>query len=266
MNKYNNLKTLTVESSKNIPGVAYLTFNRPKAMNTYNLEMSEELPGCIETISEDNEIKLIILRGAENVFMAGGDVGFLKQASEGTEEMTRSAIASLNESITAIVSMEKLVVAAVHGACAGAGISIMLAADFAYAASDTKFNTAYMNLGLSPDGGMSYLLPRLIGHKKALELIVLAEQFLAEDALEIGLINKILPADTFFDQIEIIAQSLVKKSRLATANVKKLLKDNWHHNLSQQLAAEQDSFVACTKTEDFRLNVTAFLNKGRKGE
>jgi 2-(1,2-epoxy-1,2-dihydrophenyl)acetyl-CoA isomerase len=261
MNRYSNLKTLTVQISKNTPGIAYLSFNRPKAMNTYNIEMSEELPGCIETISEDNDIKLLVLRGAEHVFMAGGDIDFLKQASQGTEEMTRAAISSLNESIMALCSMDKLVVAAVHGACAGAGMSLMMAADFAYAASGTKFNPAYINLGLTPDGGMSYLLPRFVGHRKALELIICSEQFLAEDALKIGLINQVLPANNFFEQIEVIAQNLVRKSKLATANVKKLMKDTWHNNLSQQLSAEQDSFVACTKTQDFVLNVEAFLNK-----
>lgn len=258
MTKYDNLTTLKVQIKNNI---AYLTFNRPEAMNTYNFVMSQELPDCIESLAEDKAIKVIVLQGANHIFMAGGDIEFLKNAGEGKTEHTISAIASLNETILSLQSMEKLVIAAVEGACAGAGISIMLAADFAYCADNVKFNTAYLNLGLSPDGGMSYNLPRIVGHKKALELILLSKPFRAEDALAMGIINKVLPKDNFSEQIESFAQELAKKPSQAVINVKNILRQSCHNTLQQQLSLELESFVECTKTKDFQVGINAFLNK-----
>jgi len=260
--KFLELKTLKVNIDKD-HNIAYVSFNRPDHMNTYNFEMSQELPSCIEAIAEDSNIKILVLSGAGKIFMAGGDIELLKQASHDNQAETLSAISSLHETILSIKTMDKLVIAAVHGACAGAGISIMLAADFAYAAEGTKFNTAYINLGLSPDGGMSYTMPRIIGHKKALELILLSEPFLAHKALELGLINQILSADkTQFDnQIINIAKQLSLKPGFATATIKHLLRNTWDNNIQKQLEAEKNSFLDCTKTADFKKGIENFLNK-----
>jgi 2-(1,2-epoxy-1,2-dihydrophenyl)acetyl-CoA isomerase len=258
MGKYDKLTTVKVEIQNNI---AYLTFNRPTAMNTYNFTMSQELPDCIESLAEDSNIKVVVLRGADGIFMAGGDIEFLKQASSGSTESTISAIASLNETILAIQSMEKVVIAAVDGACAGAGISIMLAADLVYCAVGSKFNTAYVNLGLSPDGGMSYSLPRIVGHKKALELILLSKPFKAEDAFAMGIVNQVLAKENFSEQIEHIAQELAKKPQHAVVSIKNILRESSHNTLQQQLSLELENFVDCTKTKDFQIGVQAFLNK-----
>lgn len=257
---FEQLKTLDVRVEANI---AYLTFNRPKAMNTYNMTMGEELPDCVETIAEDDNIKVCVIQGANGIFMAGGDVEFLKLASADTAESTTQAIRSLNEAIMSIQSMDKLVVAAVEGACAGAGLSIMLACDLAYCASGTKFNSAYVNLGLSPDGGMSYTLPRIIGYKKALELILLSEPFGAQDAYELGLVTKVLAQEHFANQISQIVCELAKKPKRAVASIKSMLHSSINNSLEQQLALELENFVECTKTNDFKLGVEAFLNKSK---
>lgn len=253
-----NFETLTVAKEAN---VAYVTFNRPHAMNTYNIVMSEELPECIETIAEDDDIKVCVLQGANGIFMAGGDIEFLKQASSDNQEQTIAAIRSLNESIMSIQSMDKIVVAAVEGACAGAGLSIMLACDFAYVADGTKFNPAYVNLGLSPDGGMSYNLPRMVGQKKALEMLILSEPFWAQDAYEMGIINKVLAKDHFANQISQIVYELSKRPMHAITSIKSLIRNSCGNNLQQQLSLELDCFVECTKTKDFKIGVEAFLNK-----
>lgn len=258
MTDYNSFTTLKVEIKNNI---GFLTFNRPEAMNTYNFAMSQELPDCVESLAEDKNIKVVVLRGAGNVFMAGGDIEFLKQASQGSKEGTVAAIASLHETIMALRSMNKIVVAAVNGACAGAGMSIMLACDLAYCATGTKFNTAYSGLGLSPDGGMTYSLTRMIGTKKAFELILLSKPFWDEDALELGIVNQVLTKDNFDNQIEQIASELAKKPKQTMASIKQLINQSSQNNLQQQLSLEQENFVECIKTKDFQAGVEAFLNK-----
>lgn len=255
---FNDYKTLDLKLENN---VAYLTFNRPEAMNTYNSDMSRELPECVETLADMKDVRVVVIKGAGGIFMAGGDIEFLKQASSGNDEHTAQAIRSLNETIMSIQSMEKLVVAAVEGACAGAGLSIMLACDLAYCASGTKFNPAYVHLGLSPDGGMSYNLPRIVGHKKAVEMIMLSEPFWAEDAVEIGIVNKVLAKDNFINQIQQIVTELAKKPRQAVASIKSILNSSLQNNLASQLSLELENFVECTKTNDFKIGVEAFLNK-----
>ncbi len=258
MPQYANLKTLKVTI---VNDVAYLSFNRPLQMNTYNFEMSQELPDCVESLAEDKSIKVVVLTGEGNVFMAGGDIDLLKNAITENKEHTAAAIASLHESVTSLQNMDKLVIAAVNGACAGAGISLMLCADLAYVAEGTKFNTAYLNLGLSPDGGLTYFLPRVVGHKKALELILLAEPFWAKDAMELGLVNKVLPKETFMSDVQNIAKQIAAKPFTAVTNIKKLMGQTWQSNLEKQLNDEKTSFIDCTQTSDFQKGIEAFLSK-----
>ena len=241
--------------------VATLTFNRPEAMNTYNWKMSEELPDCIESISENKEIRVLVLRGANNIFMAGGDVELLKNAITSSEEYTREAINALNTAVDTIYTMDKLVVAAVEGACAGAGLSIMLSADFAICSENTKFNTAYMGLGLTPDGGMSYFLPRVVGPKKALELLLCTGQFDAKQAEHLGLVNNVVSEDKFFDFIDTFVKRLSNGPNSAQLRSKHLIQSSFEHSLNEQLGMEADNFIASTKTNDFATGIKAFLNK-----
>lgn len=252
------METLNLEISGKI---ATLTFNRPEAMNTYNWKMSEELPECLESIVENKEIKVLILKGSNHVFMAGGDVSLLKKAITSSEEFTREAINSLNASIDMIYNMDKIVVAAVEGACAGAGLSIMLAADFAICAENTKFNSAYTALGLTPDGGMSYFLPRIVGTKKALELILYADHFDSKKALELGLVNNVISIEKFDGFVEKFTQNIANGPMEAQIKVKHLIQSSLEHNLVEQLGMEADCFIASTKTKDFKVGIEAFLNK-----
>ena len=258
MSQYAKFQTLKVSIEDTI---AYLAFNRPESMNTYNFQMSQELPECIESLSEDKAIKVLVISGTGSVFMAGGDIDLLKNAITDNKEHTAAAIASLHECIPSIQTMDKLVIAAVNGACAGAGISIMLSADLAYVADGVKFNTAYLNLGLSPDGGLTHFLPRVVGHKKAAELLLFAEPFYAKDALEFGMVNKMLPKEDFMEQIKALAQQLAKKPFTGVTNIKKLMRRTWDSSLEQQLNDEKNAFIACTQVSDFKTGIEAFLNK-----
>jgi len=254
------METLNLELSGK---VATLTFNRPEAMNTYNWKMSEELPECLEAINENKEVKVLVLKGANHIFMAGGDVSLLQKAITSSEEYTREAINALNASIDLIYNMDKIVIAAVEGACAGAGLSIMLAADFAICSENTKFNSAYTALGLTPDGGMSYFLPRIVGTKKALELILCTDHFDAKQASELGLVNNVISAGKFDEFINKFINNLANGPMSAQIKVKYLIQGSLEHSLQEQLGMEADSFIASTKTKDFKTGIESFLNKKR---
>jgi len=254
------METLNLELSGKI---ATLTFNRPEAMNTYNWKMSEEIPECLETINENKEIKVLVLKGANHIFMAGGDVSLLQKAITSSEEYTREAINSLNASIDLIYNMDKIVIAAVEGACAGAGLSIMLAADFAICSDNTKFNSAYTALGLTPDGGMSYFLPRIVGTKKALELILFTDHFDAKQASELGLVNNVVSVAKFDEFVSKFTNNVANGPMSAQIKVKHLIQSSLEHSLQEQLGMEADSFIASTKTKDFKTGIDAFLNKKR---
>ena len=252
------METLNLEIAGS---VATLTFNRPEAMNTYNWKMSEELPECLESISENKEIRVLVLKGANHVFMAGGDISLLEKAISSSEEFTREAINSLNASVDMLYTMDKLVVAAVEGACAGAGLSIMLSADFAICSDNTKFNTAYMSLGLTPDGGMSYFLPRVVGPKKALELLLCTNQFDAKHAADLGLVNNVVSSDKFDEFVTKFVKNLSNGTSSAQLKIKHLIQSSYEHSLNEQLGMEADNFIASTKTKDFAAGIKAFLNK-----
>lgn len=253
------MKTLELEINNNI---AYLKFNRPKYLNSYNWEMSEELPDCLEKIAEDNDIRLLVISGNGNAFMAGGDVNFLKNAIDpNNEEYTLSAISHLNRSIEIIKNMNKIVISAVHGAVAGAGLSIMLATDLVVCDSDTKFNLAYIKLGLSPDGGISYLLPRVIGSRKAAELFLLSDIIAANDASKLNLVNFVFDSNEYQQKLQKLIKKISKGPKFALDRTKMLLNNTWNNNLNQQQSQEAEYFIACCKTEDFKLGIDAFLNK-----
>ncbi len=247
----------------NIDGnIAKLSFNRPDYLNSYNWQMSEELPDCLEDIAENNNIDVVLLSGNGKAFMAGGDVNFLQQgAKKENSEYTRTAILHLNRSIEILSGMKKIVVSAVHGSAAGAGISLMLASDIIIAHQNTKFNLAYLNLGLTPDGGLSYLLPRAVGSKKAAELLLLSELFDAEFAAKIGLVNFICDDNTYESKISSIINKLSKGPKIAQGKAKMLLNKSWDNNLESQLAAETTSFLDCCATPDFAKRVANFLSK-----
>jgi 2-(1,2-epoxy-1,2-dihydrophenyl)acetyl-CoA isomerase len=241
--------------------IASLIFNRPNVMNTYNHQMGEELLKVTDELLWDDKIRAVLLKGSGPVFMAGGDISFFKERQDQMPIGTLDLVRQLAGAIQNLQNMHKLVLAAVHGSVAGAGISLMLAADLVIAHEHTKFTLAYSGIGTSPDGGASYFLPRLVGDKKAMELLLFSNRFSASQALEWGMINKVSDDASFANDVEIWLQRLVSGPTVDYSKVKKLIHQARHNSLAQQLEIEGTCFAQATKTTDFKRGVTAFLEK-----
>lgn len=245
--------------------VATLTLNRPDALNTLDPAMMEALVDCTADLARDDELRVVVLRGAGRHFMAGGDIRtFAAHLSE--PPTTRSAgflrmIEHLHAAIEHLQRMPHPVVCRVHGAVAGFGLSLMNACDLVIAADDAYFASAYRQIGLTPDGGGSWSLPRLVGTRKAMEILLLGDRLDAAQALALGIVNRVVPVGDLDTATDAIVRSLAAGPVLALRNTKRLVRESTAHTLSEHLQAEAASFSACAGTADFVEGITAFLAK-----
>jgi 2-(1,2-epoxy-1,2-dihydrophenyl)acetyl-CoA isomerase len=243
--------------------VATLSFNRPAAMNSFNKQMGDDLLVLTERVRADKSIRAVLLNGAGQLFMAGGDIRFFNENMDIMPDGVMDIVRALNASIVNLMQMPKPVLASVHGSVAGVGISLMAACDLVIAADNTKFTTAYSGLGISPDGGASFNLPRIVGSKKAMEWILLSEIFNTETALKHGLINWAVAPDKLAAETACLLARLANGPTQSLACAKRLVNDSWQANLETHLEREGRAFEFCTTTADFRSGVTGFLKKAR---
>lgn len=241
--------------------IATITFNRPEAMNSFNYQMAYELKIVTEQVRHNDEIRVVLLKGAGSLFMAGGDIRFFFERLETMPDGVIEIVQALNTSITHLMEMPKPVVASVHGSVAGVGMSFIMAADLVISAENTKFTMAYSGIGASMDGGASFNLPRLVGVKKAMEWSLLSNMFDAKTAKEHGLINWVVPPNELMMETESILHRLVKGPAQSYACIKRLINETWQHSFKTQLEHEAQAFAVCSITEDFKNRVTRFLQK-----
>lgn len=242
-------------------GIATLTLNRPQVLNAMDGEMMQQLKPAVEALEKDAAVRAVVLRGAGAAFMAGGDVAvFHQQLAELPELIVRWGT-EMHLAFMALRRMGKPVLASVHGAVAGAGFSLMCAADLAIAATDTRFTLAYTNIGASPDGGSTHFLPRLVGYKKAMELIMLPDRFDAEVARHLGLVNWVVPADQLEKETVRIARRLADGPTGAYAQAKRLVNQSFATPMDKQMEEELLAFSHCARGPDLREGVNAFVEK-----
>lgn len=241
--------------------IATITFNRPSAMNSFDRKMADELLDVAESVRRDASVRAVLLNGAGPLFMPGGDIRFfydqLKTMPAGVMAMVRT----LNASVMNLMQMSKPVLASVHGSVAGAGMSLMMACDLIIAADNTKFTLAYSGIGITPDGGATFNLPRLVGTKKAMEWILLSDIFDAQMAYNNGLINWAVKAEKLGEETQRILKRLATGPTLAYGHAKRLINESWHYNIETQLEHEARAFEACSMTSDFKKGVSEFLQK-----
>jgi len=244
--------------------IATLTLNRPAALNALEETMAAALAARLAAVEHDAAIRCLVVRGAGDHFMAGGDVkrfaALLAEVPAGERAATFGRLVEeVHTSIRALRRLPIPVVAAVRGAVAGFGVSLMLACDLAIAADDALFTVAYGQLGTSPDGGATFHLGRAVGQKRAMELALLGERIDAATAARYGLVNRVVPVADLKAETGRLAARLAAGATAALGRTKALLNQAFDHDLDAHLDAERDGFVASTGTADFAEGVAAFV-------
>src|SRR4051812_31548679 len=235
-------------------GVATLTLNRPRALNALDRDLTLALVERVLAAEHDPAVRCLVLRGGEH-FMAGGDLKWVSTLVEGrsSAENRVQFEALIHEGHNVILSLRRMpkpVIASVRGAAAGFGMSLMMACDLAIAADSAYFTLAYTSIGVSPDGGSTFALPRTVGRKKAMEIALLGERFDAATAERLGLVNRVVPAAALDEETSKLAARIASGPTAAYARTKVLLNASLEHSLETQLQREAEAFAQCASEPD----------------
>jgi 2-(1,2-epoxy-1,2-dihydrophenyl)acetyl-CoA isomerase len=248
-------------------GVLEIILNRPEILNAVNRETIAALAAAVAEAAEDRAARVVLLRGAGTHFCAGGDItmfaDLIRLSPAERLKVLYQIVDTLHPLLIRMRHMPKPIVAAVQGAAAGFGLSLVLAADLALAAADAVFTSGYIHLATSPDGGMTATLPHVVGLKHAAELMLLGDRFGAERALALGLVTRVVPADALDAEAAALTARLAAGPTQAYARTKGLLQATMGDGFDAQLRRETESFAASAATEDFAEGVRAFLEKRR---
>jgi 2-(1,2-epoxy-1,2-dihydrophenyl)acetyl-CoA isomerase len=246
-------------------GIARITFNRPQARNALTTGMVHIMREFLKTIEYDPAVRCVIMTGAGEHFMAGGDVkGFGRALDVTPDERRRDFENRAGGAISLFAAMErcpKPIIAKVRGACAGASVGWAAAADFTYVSDTAIFLVAHIALGTSPDGAVTWHLPRTIGIRKAKEMALLGDRLSAAEAVEFGLANKMLPDAELDEAVEKLAMRLANGPSVAIGRTKLLINEWEHNSLATQMELEAQSFGICAATDDFYEGIRSFTEK-----
>jgi 2-(1,2-epoxy-1,2-dihydrophenyl)acetyl-CoA isomerase len=245
------------------PAVAIITLNRPNALNALTLELAREFTGAINELRERGA-RAVILTGAGRAFCAGGDLREMQKIAEQEgkiEAFFEEPLRLLHECILLIRRTPLPFIAAVNGPAFGAGCNLALACDLVIASVSARFNESFIKIGLSPDCGGTFILPRLIGLKRATEMLMLGETVEAVRAAEIGMINAVWPDEELMNEAYKMASRLAQAPTATLARIKQLLDESAGNDYSAQLDLEHKAQLQSGQTRDFREGVAAFMEK-----
>jgi 2-(1,2-epoxy-1,2-dihydrophenyl)acetyl-CoA isomerase len=241
--------------------VARITFNRPDAANALNMEMGRDLMHASIRASEDPAVRAVILTGAGKMFSGGGDLKSFAAQEDRLPAHLKEVALYLHAAISRFVRMDAPVIAAVNGSAGGAGMSLCLFADLVLAAESAKFTLAYTRAGLSPDGGSTYFLPRIIGVRRALELALTNRVLTAKEALDWGIVTRVVPDAELQAEAQTLAKQLAAGATRAFGAAKRLLHHSSSESLETQMELEAQAIADQARTRDAREGIAAFIAK-----
>lgn len=232
--------------------VATLSLNRPDVLNAINNAMRRELLAALEDVAADDEVKVLVLTGKGRAFCSGGDVKGMG---------TRERMIKPHPIILKMASLEKPVISAVNGVAAGAGCNLAMAADIIIASEKASFIQTFVKIGLVPDWGGMFFLPRLVGIYKAKELMLTGDRISAVEAERIGMVNKVVPDEEFQDFVKEYSGRLAKGAPKSMAMIKKTLNVTQNSDIDTVLALEYQAQTICRETADHKEGIAAFKEK-----
>lgn len=248
-------------------GVAIITLNRPDKLNSFDNSMGANLQSALDHCLDNNEIRCVLLTGAGRGFCAGQDLE--EAVASGAAEIEEHVENKYNPLVRKIRALEKPVIAAVNGVAAGAGANLAFCCDIVVATESAKFIQSFVNIGLIPDTGGTYFLPRLVGLHKAAVMMMLGEKMLAEEAKDLGLVYKIFPDGELMEGAILLAKRMAQMPTRGIGLIKKALNYSLRNTLNEQLAVERDLQGMAGRTADNAEGINAFLEKRKpnfKGE
>ena len=251
-------KTLLFDIQDN---VAHITLNRPEAVNAISIELARELMIAIMRCDEDPVIRAVLITGAGSMFSAGGDLKSFAAQGENMPYHLKEVTTYLHVAVSHLVRMDPPAVAAVQGSAAGAGVSLACACDIVLAAESARFTMAYTRAGLTPDGGATYTLSRLVGLKRALELALTNRVLSAKEALDWGIVTRVVPEKDLIPEAKAFASQLAAGPTRALGAAKRLLHNGLTETLETQMKYESRSIAEMAGSADGREGIAAFLGK-----
>lgn len=251
-----NLVNLSIENN-----VAIVTLNRPEAGNAIDLQMAKELMEAAIYCSESQTVRAVVITGAGTRFSVGGDLKSFAAEGEDISAHLKKVTSYLHQAISFFARMNKPFIGAINGAAAGAGMSMACACDLVYASDKAKFVMAYNRIGLTPDGSGSYFLPRLVGMRRALELMYTNRQLTADEACEWGIVNQVVAEDQLMDTVLGLAETLAKGPMNAYGETKKLFYHSLQETLESQMSKESLLLAERASSKEGKEGIAAFLEK-----
>lgn len=238
--------------------VFYITLNRPDVYNAFNDEMTYELQDAFKDAASNNDIRCVVITGAGKAFCSGQD---LKDFTDKKSTFKEALDKRYNPLIRQISSLAKPVICALNGVAAGAGLSLALACDYRIAADNVTLTEVFINVGLVPDSGSAFYLPRLIGYAKAFELFVTGDKLTAIQAKELNLVNKVVSSSNLKAITESTANTFASRPTAAIGMIKNMMKMSFSSSLDEVLEIESNYQQAAGNTNDFKEGVASFLEK-----
>ena len=247
-------------------GIARITLNRPERMNAFTFEMIDAWTTALAQCRTDDAVKVVLLTGAGNAFCSGGDIVEMGDRLSHTPEQRKNELFNRIERIPlTLEDLDKPVIAVVNGVATGAGMDMALMCDIRYAAKSARFAETYVKVGLVPGAGGAHFLPRLVGVSKALELFLTGEFIDADEALRIGIVNKVFPDETLMNEVEKIARRMVKSPSLTLRMTKRAIYQGMRNDLRTNLDLISSHYAIITASQEHKDLVNKFIaERGKK--